>query len=284
MLCVYVNANNYLFTMSSTVIDTMCQDCAISSEQLEVHATICQACKDAALFKQPPPNEDCPICFMPVPFMHTGRKYKSCCGKIICGGCIHAVHKMKGETKCPFCRVPAPKSNEEKLKRIKKRVEVDDANGIYNLGCFYHNGERGLPQDRDKALELWHRAGGLGYTVAYHNIGNAYYHGEGVDRDIEKAKHYYELAAIGGDVSARYCLGILEEMAGNMSSALEHYMIAGVCGYDKSLKKIKEFYVNGHAKKDDYAKALQLYQKYIDGIKSPQRDEAASYSNRYRYR
>ena len=61
-------------------------------------------------------------------------------------------------------------------------------------------------------------------------------------------------------------------------------MIATGCGHDKSLKKIRKFYVNGHATKDDYAKALRTNQKYIDGIKSAQRDEAAAFnSDKYRY-
>ena len=68
------------------------------------------------------------------------------------------------------------------------------------------------------------------YAESYYNIGYAYYHGEGVERDIEKAKHYWELAAIGGDADARYNLGILEENAGNMNRALKHYMIAVGCG------------------------------------------------------
>ena len=37
----------------------------------------------------------------------------------------------------------------------KKRVEMDDAEAIYNLGCYYRDGRRGLPQDLDKALGLW---------------------------------------------------------------------------------------------------------------------------------
>ena len=36
---------------------------------------------DEELFKQPPPLEDCPICFLLLPVIGTGRKYQSYCGK-----------------------------------------------------------------------------------------------------------------------------------------------------------------------------------------------------------
>ena len=68
-----------------------------------------------------------------------------------------------------------------------------------------------------------------------------------------------------------------------MNRALKHYMIAAEGGDDISLKKIQELYTNGHATKDDYANALQSYQKYLDEIKSEQRDAAASSDDRYKY-
>ena len=73
---------------------------------------------DEELFKQPPPKEDCPICLLPLPLLGSGSVYKSCCGKIICSGCRHApVKDNLGneiiEEKCPFCRTPAPYSDEE---------------------------------------------------------------------------------------------------------------------------------------------------------------------------
>src|SRR6056300_1433847 len=46
---------------------------------------------DEALFKEPPPQYgDCPICFLCLPTMDSGRRYYSCCGKILCSGCAHA--------------------------------------------------------------------------------------------------------------------------------------------------------------------------------------------------
>ena len=39
---------------------------------------------DEALFKYPPKDKDCPICFMRMPTLETGRRYQTCCGKLIC--------------------------------------------------------------------------------------------------------------------------------------------------------------------------------------------------------
>ena len=186
--------------------------------------------------------------------------------------------------KCPFCRVPTP-NHVEVIKMYKKRMEMDDANAIYNVGCYYRNGELGFPRDSAKAFELFLRAGELGSAKSYYNVGNAYLNGEGVEMDMKQAKHYWELAAVGGYTGpARYNLGIIEKIEGNMSIALKHYMIAVECGHDLSLKKVREFYTSGHATKDDYANALRSYQNYLDRVKSAQRDEAAAFdSDEYRY-
>jgi len=45
---------------------------------------------DEKLFKQPPPAEDCPLCFLRLPLLATGWRYQSCCGKVICSGCDYA--------------------------------------------------------------------------------------------------------------------------------------------------------------------------------------------------
>ena len=163
---------------------------------------------DKELFKQPPPEDDCPICFVRLPIFHMGRRYQSCCGKTICSGCIYApVYDSQGKEvdnrKCPFCRVSTPHTDEEINKRLKKRVEADDANAMYNTGNYYRDGTDGYRQDYTRALELYHQAGDLGFMAAYTHIGYTYKNGEGVEIDEKKAIHYYELGAIGGCVVAR---------------------------------------------------------------------------------
>ena len=95
--------------------------------------------------------------------------------------------------------------------------------------------------------------------------------------------HYFELAVMGGDFSARYNLGYYEACAGNVDRALRHHMIAVRGGYKPSLETIKGLYTISCITKDDYTKALQLFQEYLGEIKSKHRDEAAAAREDYRY-
>jgi len=235
---------------------------------------------DVELFKQPPQKEDdCPICFQLLPLLGSGKRYQSCCGKVICSGCIYAMDNKL----CPFCRTPTPDSEGEVTKRLHKRMEVGDTEAIRTLGDFYYGGTRGFAQDYTKALELWHHAAELGHVNSYYSIGNAYYYGRGVERDKKKAIHYFEIGSMKGDTVARHSLGALEQNAGNIERALKHYMITVESGEQDSLKAIQDLYPKGKATKDEYVKALRAYQKYLNEVKSIQRDEASAYNELYKY-
>ena len=248
------------------------------------------------LFEQPPPLEDCPICMVRLPTLVTAQTYMVCCGNLICSGCLHAVQttvlksrrreadRRKGIVLCPFCRVPSPTTDEEIIKRYEKRIKLNDAMAIFNRAGHYAKGQIGMPLDHVKALKLWHRAAELGCAEAYSCIGIAHDLGRGVEVDAKKAKHYYELAAINGDVQSRYNLGVDELRAGNPYRALKHWMFAVKDGSSNSLGGIKSMYERGLiVTKEDYDKALRSYQAYVDDIKSTQRDEAAAADDNYKY-
>jgi len=243
---------------------------------------------DEELFKQPPPKDDCPICFIRLPSLDTGRRYQTCCGKLICSGCSYApVYDDQGnkvDDNCPFCRTPRPKSNEEAIARDKARMEKDDPIAIHNQGSLYREGGSGHLQDYTKALELFHRAAELGHAGAYNSIAYCYHNGYGLEVDKKKANHYYELAAMRGNERARHNIGNNEYLAGNIIRALTHYKIAVQSGEAESLKVIQLIYKDGHATKDDYTTAIRSYQTYLGEIKSKQRDEAATHDyENYRY-
>jgi len=65
---------------------------------------------DEELFKEHPPRDECPICCLPLPYGSNVYTFKSCCGKLICCGCIHAMDEEacgRGKIEfCAFCREP----------------------------------------------------------------------------------------------------------------------------------------------------------------------------------
>ena len=208
----------------------------------------------------------------------------ACCGKLICNGCIYAPiydnHGNKVDRKCPFCRYHLEETTNNKM---IKRVEANDPLALYNIGCYHRDGLYGFPQDYHKALELWHRAAELGHAGAYTCIGIAYNRGEGVEVDKKKATHFWELAAMRGDVYANTSLGAQEVMKGNKDRALKHFMIAVKGGESNSLNLIKQMCHIGHATKDDTQRHCNHIKHTWGEIKSAQRDKAAAADEGHRY-
>ncbi|KAL7524352.1 hypothetical protein ACHAWF_000915, partial [Thalassiosira exigua] len=232
-------------------------------------------------------REDCPICFLPLP-TSGNNTYKSCCGKVICDGCMHGMIvvdvnssgmvKMGGN--CPFCRAPHV-SGEEEIERLKARMKVNDALAHSTLGYAYHFGDNGLPRDQKMAISLLLKAAKLGDTCANFCLGKAYDEGDGVEKDETKAKHHWELAAMGGNVDARHSLGIMEINAGRsnrdqrlIARSFKHFAIAARAGLESSLDYIKEGFIKGHITKDEYTAILRAYQKNKEEMKSDTRERS----------
>ena len=102
-------------------------------------------------------------------------------------------------------------------------------------------------------------------------------YGVGVGRGKKKEWYHLEQAAIGGNLKARYTLGIREGWCSNHNSerANKHLIIAANQGHDDSMKKLKEIYASGMVGKEDLAAALRAHQTAVDATKSPQREVAA---------
>ena len=152
--------------------------------------------RDEALFKDPPPKEDCPICFLPMParllscaslpdatimsvpiydfpeaneeLAYEGMEaYYPCCGKCICKGCIHSFGQSGNKESCPFCNSDQNKTDEEDVEDNMKRAAANDPASICMLANSYQRGIAGFPQDHVKAIELYARAVELGSSAAH---------------------------------------------------------------------------------------------------------------------
>ena len=237
------------------------------------------------LFKDNTENPECPVCMMPFPFDITHVMFQGCCGQRICKGCNHAQRKEdikngkegKDVGVCAFCRTPRPETAKAFVKLLNKRVKQNDAYSIYMLASYYEDGDMGFPKNMTKAIDLYLKAGELGCSHAYDALGNAFYYGGGIEKDVNKARKYYELGVVGGDVSARHNLGSLYWYSGDRQKASKHFMLGAKAGCEKSLINVKKAYQEGYVTKDEYMEALLSYQKRYEDTKSAMRKEALLY-------
>ena len=153
-------------------------------------------------------------------------------------------------------------------------MDKGNAVAFYHLGGAYANGDMGLPQDYQKAIELYLKGGELGSARAFCNLGLSYDKGTGVEVDTKKAQHYYELASMMGDEEARYNLGFKEAEKGNGHQALKHWKIAARAGHDKSLDIVKQGYIDRVFTKDEYTNTLRAYHERHKETRSDARDKA----------
>ena len=228
---------------------------------------------DEKLFKEVEPKE-CPICMLPLPDASLTTTV-SCCGKNICIGCLYAMKMSEGKDLCAFCRTPYATSGEEEIKRTKSLIDNENGQGYLLLASYYDQGRRGLQQDLQKANELLLKAGELGCATGYYNLGNHYDNGRGVERDKKKAQHYWDLAAMGGDINARHNLGCMEGKADNFHRAMKHFIIAARAGHEKSLDNVKTGFIGGFVTIDDCVNTELAYTKIHEEIKSDERDIVA---------
>jgi TPR repeat protein len=182
------------------------------------------------------------------------------------------------ERKCPFCRHPAPKTDEKIKMSMMKRIEANDPFSMSHMGSrrFYEG-------DHEGAFEYWTKAAELGDMGAHYKLSCLYRDGQGVEKDEKKQLHHLEQAAIGGHANARHNLGCIEEENGRRERATRHFIIAANLGFDRSLDALKNGYSKGLVSKEDFASALRGYQAAVDAAKSPQRDEAEAALQREEY-
>ena len=118
----------------------------------------------------------------------------------------------------------------------------------------------------------------LGVKNAHYNLGVLYREGTDVEKETVKMIRHYEAAAMGGHVHARFSLGCAEGNAANCNLALQHFLIAAKLGHNDALDNVKAMFMSSLATKADYAEALRGYQSAVEEMRSPNRDEAKSFS------
>lgn len=88
----------------------------------------------------------------------------------------------------------------EALKTTEEIKAAAERGNIYaqsRLGFMYRYGDGGLLEDETQAVYWWRKAAEGGDPIAQFYLGNMYENGEGVHKDLNEARKWYELAAKG---------------------------------------------------------------------------------------
>ena len=90
-----------------------------------------------------------------------------------------------------------------------------------NLAFFYKDGKGGLDKDRGIYLKLMREAAESDYPSAQYYMGEAYYYGEGVDKDYTQAAAWYLKSAEQSDPDAQFSLGYMYEYGYGFKSDID---------------------------------------------------------------
>lgn len=147
---------------------------------------------------------------------------------------------------------------------IKKSADTGYFIAMDDLATLYK--ERALGSGREKdAWRYYLKAAGLGYRDAEYHLGECYYEGCGIERDLEKAVICYKKALSNGSMQAADALGTMcilgEGNVGDKHKAFSYFKKASQGGYIRSLGKLGDCYYYGRGIAQDFVKARTCYEE-----------------------
>ncbi|KAL7527374.1 hypothetical protein ACHAXR_001924 [Thalassiosira sp. AJA248-18] len=158
---------------------------------------------------------------------------------------------------------------------IQKRMDENDPVALFQMGYYYRVARHGLPQSYTKSLDYMIRSAQLGNSKANHNLGCAYFHGDGVKKDKKKSAYYWSLAATQGYPEARHSLAayVLNEEK-DTPRAMKHFRIAAEQGNRDSMGTINASVMRGYITREERNEIQKTHDEVIASMKSEQRDRA----------
>lgn len=130
--------------------------------------------------------------------------------------CLEAAEKGYAEAQCDIgwwyysghALVKYERRWDLALNFFRRAAAQGQSNALYNLGIMYRDGQ-GCRMNLDDALAFFRQAADLGLSSAQYQIGFWYQEGNSIlPRDLQKARHYFTLAAAQNHPMAYYALSL----------------------------------------------------------------------------
>jgi TPR repeat protein len=152
--------------------------------------------------------------------------------------------------------------NNEAMSAYRKAADLGYTRAVWALGY------RALyvpPTDPAKGLDLLERAAAVGDVYAIHTLGQTYYEGRGVAKDLEKARKFFETAARMGHTFSMNSLGRMylrgETVEANPAMARRYWEESAARGDIYGLDNLGYLYLDGVDVPKDPARALAYFQQ-----------------------
>ena len=208
------------------------------------------------------------------------------------------VEAMSRLGNCYFGGTGVEQDYDQAVKWYRKAEEAGDAEAMYRLGECYFSG-RGVKQDYEQAVEWYQKAADAGSIAAMLRLGERYRVGRGVEQDYTQAIEWYERALDEGSadsdtafntdyvstklVECYYLLGenyfTGDGVEQDYAQALEWYQKAADAGNAEAMNRLGDCYFHGRGVEADYAQAMEWYQKAADAGNAEAEERLAEYSS-----
>jgi len=268
-----------------------------SQETTSIPSSVYQKC-ESELSSRP----ECSICCHELPVEEIESFYHTCCGQVICNGCVvgkkrtqlkelgkivegttpeeeqFRLIKERGMYVCPYCRAPSP-DDEESLRRVNNRIEIrndrDYSIALNQLGSYYKNGVCGLSQNLKKAEELYKKAYDLDDSYAALNLYFLY--DKHYPDQKEKAREYLLRGEMLGNFK---CILFLagHACASDDKEETARLWMKAVCLGGEDVTILLDLYQMNLLSKDDVATTLRANQAVKDEVTTKRRDFAKRYA------
>jgi TPR repeat protein len=148
------------------------------------------------------------------------------------------------------------------LEQVQAFAAIGDPNAQNELAFAYQHGN-GVEADLEKAVHYYRLAAEQGFARAQFNLGLMLERGTGVDADLDQARQWYERAAEQDNANAIAQLGVLYANGLGVEQdplrAAEYYQRAADLGLAFAQLKLGVMYFNGAGIEQDQARAVQLF-------------------------
>ena len=129
------------------------------------------------------------------------------------------------------------------VREYQKAAELGHVEAMYNLAVAYFQGD-GVQQNYQKAQAWYQKAADMGHASAKYNLGSMYFYGQGVDANQSHALTLWQQAAEQGNAKAAHNIGVYyykSNLDQNKAAAKQWFLVSCQLGLSDGCVKYDNF-------------------------------------------